>query len=221
MPGRSTPEVLSHWSKLIEGLNASPLAFYESVERALEARELPDTKRSRVDWHEGGAMSAKREYLRVERGRYLFDICGAPYGKGFFVSWWLGRVVSPYGPLVLFGLVVGVFLFLAFLVGVFGLGYGFLAWLLLTPPGLWILGTLAGTQAEGWDDPIAAMPLLGKLYVRLFHPETYYRTDTRLMFQAAVGSAVQEVIEGMTKAAVLAPMSPEEWKPLLDRVFGP
>ena len=32
--------------------------------------------------------SAKREYLRMQRGKYAFDICAAPFGNGFFVSWW-------------------------------------------------------------------------------------------------------------------------------------
>jgi len=44
-----------------------------------------------VEFHEGGALSAKREYLRVLRREHIFDICAAPYGNGFFISWWLGE----------------------------------------------------------------------------------------------------------------------------------
>ena len=41
-------------------------------------------------------MSADRLYLRVIRKGKIFDICGAPFGSGFFVSWWLGdRPPSP------------------------------------------------------------------------------------------------------------------------------
>jgi hypothetical protein len=87
-----TPEhILSHWNGLIEGLQASPMQFYAAVEEALERREIPDAKRSRVDWREGGIFSAKREYLRVSRFAHVVDICGAPFGKGFFVSWWGGE----------------------------------------------------------------------------------------------------------------------------------
>ncbi len=94
-------EVISHWYNLIEGLQASPLEFYKAVEQAIETRQIPDTQRSRVDWKEGGLFSAKREYLRVRRKEHVFDICGAPFGNGFFVSWWLGEV--PSGLLELLG----------------------------------------------------------------------------------------------------------------------
>lgn len=88
------PVVDSHWSQLIEGLQASALEFYERVEAAIERRELPNAKRERVDWREGGLLSAKREYLRVKRKKLVFDICAAPYGSGFFVSWWHGEFQS-------------------------------------------------------------------------------------------------------------------------------
>lgn len=85
-------EVLSHWFNLIEGLQASPMEFYASVEAAVQKRQIADVRLSRVDWKEAGLFSAKREYLRVRWKEYLFDICGAPYGGGFFVSWWLGEL---------------------------------------------------------------------------------------------------------------------------------
>lgn len=90
----AAPIVISHWNQLLSGLQASPKEFYAAVEQAIEQRQVPDTKRSRVDWHEGGLFSAKREYLRVKRKEYIFDICGAPFGTGFFVSSWLGEVPS-------------------------------------------------------------------------------------------------------------------------------
>lgn len=86
--------VVSHWYHLIEGLQASPLEFYVLVGSAVERRSIPDAGQSRVDWREGGPLSAKRQYLRVRRKEYTFDICGAPFGTGFFVSWWL---VEPLG----------------------------------------------------------------------------------------------------------------------------
>jgi hypothetical protein len=85
----AAPSVISHWYQLLGSLQASPKEFYASIEQAIERRNVPDAKRSRVDWREGGLLSAKREYLRVQRREYTFDICGAPFGTGFFVSWWL------------------------------------------------------------------------------------------------------------------------------------
>lgn len=64
---------------------------------AIERRAIPDAAQSRVDWREGGVLSAKREYLRVRRKQYTFDICGAPFGTGFFVSWWLTEPLGCLG----------------------------------------------------------------------------------------------------------------------------
>src|SRR5467141_3180264 len=42
----------------------------------------------------GGVFSAKREYLTVSRMEHTFDICAAPFGNGFFVSWRLSEVTT-------------------------------------------------------------------------------------------------------------------------------
>src|SRR5213593_4636311 len=83
--------VVSHWHKPFEDFGTSSLEFYTAVEAAIRRREIPDTSTSRVDWREGGLASARREYLRVSRGRLSFDICAAPFGTGFFFSWWLAE----------------------------------------------------------------------------------------------------------------------------------
>lgn len=93
---KAAPIVISHWYHLIENLQASPMEFYTSVEKAIEKRQLQEVKLLRIDWREGGVMSAKREYLRVRRKEFVFDICGAPFGNGFFVSWWLGELPSGF-----------------------------------------------------------------------------------------------------------------------------
>jgi hypothetical protein len=53
--------VISHWYQLIENFNTSSLSFYEALEAALQRRAVPETKNSRVDFKEGGLMTAKRE----------------------------------------------------------------------------------------------------------------------------------------------------------------
>jgi len=91
-----TPEtILAQWSALVEGLQWSPKDFYGSVEQAIGRRHLPDIFISRVNYAEGGPFSPKREYLRVMRKDHIFDICGAPFGTGFFFSSWLGE--RPHG----------------------------------------------------------------------------------------------------------------------------
>ena len=86
-------QVLRHWSHLIDGLEHSSQEFYASVEAALGDRELPNATSSLIEIPEGGFFSADRLYLRIRRGEQLVDICAAPFGRGFFVSWWL--VVPP------------------------------------------------------------------------------------------------------------------------------
>ena len=83
--------IISHWYHLVDGLNESPQKFYTSLEKSIAQHKIQNLKLSRVDYQEGGLFSAKREYFRIQRKEHIFDICAAPFGKGFFVSWWLGE----------------------------------------------------------------------------------------------------------------------------------
>ena len=78
--------LVSQWMHTFEGLSQSPQEFYDAVESAVRKRNSPNVKFSRSLHKEGGLFSAAREYLRVERGDLFFEICGAPFGDGFFVS---------------------------------------------------------------------------------------------------------------------------------------
>src|ERR1043166_9032803 len=104
---RRPSQVVSHWSQLVEGLKASPLAVYSGIEIGLKARSIPELTIERVDWRESGVLSAKREYLRVAWGRLAFDVCAAPFGTGFFFSTWLTELVNPYARLIAIGLLAG------------------------------------------------------------------------------------------------------------------
>lgn len=81
--------VISHWSTLIENFNVAPTKFYEQVEMEIRKREIPEIHLATSEMKEGGIFSTKRLYFTVERKRYCLDICGAPFGTGFFVSSWL------------------------------------------------------------------------------------------------------------------------------------
>lgn len=80
--------VTSHWSTLIENLSESPQKFYELIESAVTQRQLPEVTMERTCMKEAGPFSAEREYFSVTRKTSSFDICAAPYGNAFFVSWW-------------------------------------------------------------------------------------------------------------------------------------
>lgn len=81
----------SHWHHSFEGAQISAQEFYQAITDLVKAKSLPNIHVSRVDHHETGFYSAKRTYLRVQRFELLFDICAAPFGPGFFTSWWLGE----------------------------------------------------------------------------------------------------------------------------------
>lgn len=86
----STTEVISHWSTLIEDFNASPQQFYAAVNKSLEKRKMPNARIDLITFKESHLLSAKREYLRIScKNDFYFAICGAPFGTGFFISWWL------------------------------------------------------------------------------------------------------------------------------------
>ncbi len=94
MVQRAPANIISNWYYLLEDFQTSAQDFYKSVEAAIQKREIPDIKIERIDYKEGGMFSAKREYLRIRRKEYIYDICAAPFGKGFFFSWWLGETPS-------------------------------------------------------------------------------------------------------------------------------
>lgn len=206
--------VVSHWSTLIEGFQAAPLSFYTAVEEALARRRVPETKNSRVDFREAGLLSSNREYLHVTREKLTFDICGAPLGTGFFVSWWLAEEQLKLHPVARIAILLVLLIVAGQILINAGLVMGLILVTVLTLGGLAIVNALA--QDGSFDDGyVRALPLIGSLYVRLFKPGTYYRIDTMLMFQKAVHNAVLEVIDSMTATQGLRALSETDRKPVL------
>ena len=134
-------DTLSHWYTLMENFQASPIEFYESVETAIQKRQVPNCALSRVDWREGGVLSAQREYLRVSRGRLVFDVCAAPFGTGFFISWWLASPQSALGPLALLLLIIGILIATGASMSMFGFFQGLLISLVVIPLLFWLIVT--------------------------------------------------------------------------------
>ncbi|NNV53865.1 hypothetical protein [Limnovirga soli] len=87
-------QMLSNWGNLFPFFNMSTDKFYAKLEEVIKSHQIPDTKIERVNLKEGGFLSASREYLRVKYHNLVFDICAAPFGKDFFVSWWLYETES-------------------------------------------------------------------------------------------------------------------------------
>ncbi len=156
----------SHWHQSIAGLTIVPTEFYEAVGAAIMRRNIPGVTIKGEYYSEGMIGSAQRLYLRARRGEYYFDICGAPFGDGSFVSSWLVEET----------------------------------------------GCLKGC--------LLGLPFyLGLLFLALFYRETYYKVDTRLMFQDAIHSAVLEVVDGLTKANGLRELAGDERRPSMQKLL--
>jgi len=93
--------VLSHRHCSIAGLHVSSQQFYTDVAKVLKLHEIPNMKIGRVLYSESSFLSAKREYLRFRRKEHIFDICAAPFGTDFFVSWWLGESLNLFWRIIL------------------------------------------------------------------------------------------------------------------------
>jgi len=66
---------------------------------------------------------------------------------------------------------------------------------------------------------VLAMPLVGRVYERIFAPATFYAMDTALMFQKAVHQAVQDVIQCMTDGKGVRALTEAERQPIMKQ-FG-
>ena len=81
--------VISHWSHFFNSFSLSSDSFYGELEKSLKSHEMPHSNIGRTTHKEAGMLSASREYLRIKHGDIVFDVCAAPFGKDFFISWWL------------------------------------------------------------------------------------------------------------------------------------
>lgn len=79
----------SKWNTLIDNFNYASSDFYKLLIEELKSHGVDGITTKHVFLKEGNALSSKRTYLRVSWKDYEYDICAAPFGNGFFVSWWL------------------------------------------------------------------------------------------------------------------------------------
>lgn len=196
----------------MEGMQASPRDFYQAIADAIERREIPSCRLSRVNWHEGGVLSAKRLYLRVERGEDLIDICGAPFGNAFFASTWL-CLPPPSLLKAVIALIVGIVMWF-FLLNSLHLSDPFQALALFyrVPPEYQVKIALLALDMLF----IPAVFLFGIIRPIFFPPKpTYYRYDTAQMFYSAVHAAVIEVVQGLRQEQGLRLLTEEETKPIM------
>jgi hypothetical protein len=212
--------VISNWHYPIDNFSTSTMEFYAAVEEALKPKQIPDYSVSRIDWREGGVLTARREYLRIKRGKLAFDLCAAPFGTGFFFSWWLAELPTAHA--LLWAILIFFAGFMIFAICVTVLGFLGLFWGIAVSAGVfWLLGYLLregqfGTDAE---DVVLAIPFFGGLYEKLFQPSTYYRADTTAMFQSVVHAAVLEVVDQVMSSKGARSLTELERKPIMREFY--
>lgn len=204
--------VISHWHHSAENLTTSALEFYQSIEMALRARQI-DVQVERIDWNEGGILTAKRQYLRVSYQRFVFDISAFPFGREFYFGWWHGK--KP----VSFSAAAGCMAVLAFplvyvmAVAALGVVTGTIGFLVLLFIAVMSLATQASGAASDFLEMLVSLPYVGRIFRVLFKPGTYYAEDTRIIFAETVERSVQEVIAGILTINNMSPLTPEQRAP--------
>lgn len=213
---------LDYWCELFPNLAYSPQQFYEIVARNLEVQQLPELEGSHVMIRQGGIFSSQRLYLQLRRERTVFEICGAPFGTGFFISSRLfDRRREPrfrdYVVLVI--VLVCTVVVLSSLGLAVSLRWGWI-WGVIAGSGviavIWTALRLAAAETFAWLDRILShLPFVGAIYDHVFHPNTYYRHDTNNAYCQAVTSAVRRAIEEITGQKGLRPLTTEERRPMI------
>jgi hypothetical protein len=195
---RRKPEVRKHWYVLVLDFDTSTKEFYEAIERDLEARKLTGLEISRIEYAEGGLLSAKREYLRLRRERNVFDICSAPFGTTWFFScrcseipmtlalWEAALILLAAAALVwfyanVFGWIAGPVLFAASLLSL-----------------LLVMRNSVKLGLQDIDAAVLQIPVVGAFYEVFVRKDSYYREDTRLAYTDIVDRIVREKIDEVT-----------------------
>ncbi|MEO8886669.1 MAG: hypothetical protein ABI367_11440 [Mucilaginibacter sp.] len=81
--------VHNHSYQHFEDLQMSAEEFYAMLEKMIKEYEYPDITLSRRKLKEGGLLSSNRIYLCISREYLNYYVCAAPYGRSFYISWWL------------------------------------------------------------------------------------------------------------------------------------
>jgi len=192
---KTRPLVHDHWYALIPDFKISTAEFYDSVDSELHRREIPDLEVCRIPFPEGSILSLRREYLRIQRERLLFEICAAPFGTSWFFSCRFSEFPLRFRLLhVLLLLVAGFGVWLAYSY-VFGMFWGPVVMATSLLGLIFLLKRVVPMGLFDLDHRILHLPILGPLYEIFLRPNTYFREDTRLMYCDLVGQIVRAKIE--------------------------
>lgn len=218
-PATTDKEVIEHWYSLVSGQSFSSRDFYARVEERIAEQKVPALSISRVDLSEGGALSDKREYLRMQRERIVFDVCAAPVGVNYFFSYRFYAmlpVVRPWeASVALF--FVGAALHLASKLA--GLFLGPLLLLVLLAFAGWLMRNALAMGMRDIDAALLKLPVVAPIYERYLRRDTYYRQDMRMAYGSIVSSIVKQEVESATAAKGVVLKREYSYSPVFDGLY--
>jgi hypothetical protein len=218
---RKKADVLSHWFSVVDNFQCSTDEFYSEIEKELSSRRVPGLAMSRVDFAEGGLLSDKRVYLRMLRERLVFDVCAAPFGRAYFFSLRFAEIpanIAPWQLAVTAGLLALPFYLLGRWLGPF---LGSFVVLMLLGVGAWVMRNAIGLGLQDLDAMAIKSPIFGPIYERFLRKETYYRHDTRLLYQNIVSEVVKKKVEEVTAAKGVKLIETHDYSPILGELYKP
>lgn len=211
--------VLDHWIAFADGFQSSPVEFFSDLETELSKRMVPKMEMIKMEFSEGGLLSEKRVYLRMVRERIVFDICAAPFGKGFFFSCRTCEIPCVLQIWQLF-FVFGFFLFSFWaFVKSLGLVLGLVILLGILTTGIYCMRNLVAMGLQDLDTTISQSPLLGSIYEIFFRAETYHRIDSRLCYIHLIPSIVKTLAEDTTAEKGVKLLEQFELNPILGDLY--
>ena len=211
-------DILSSWHHLVENFNTSPQEFYSLLEKAIERRQIPNLEISRVEWKEGGLLSANREYLRLSRERLICYICAAPFGTGFFFSSRLGEISSRLTPWQWICLFIFLALFFKAFVATLGFFWGSVFLVGVIALLVWFVRNAADKGLMNLDAILLKIPVIGPVYYYFFRPVTFFRYDAILSYASAIHTALLEVVDEVTKARGIR-LTEDQRKPMMKSLW--
>ena len=214
-------EVLEHWISFAEDFQFPSADFYTAVEKELQARQVPGLAMSRVEFAEGGLLSDHRVYLRMVRERLVFDVCAAPFGTRFFFSCRMAEIPAVIQLWQLVFLVGFFALLFVLLQQMFGFVIGSVLLVATLVFALFLLRNVVAMGLSDLDAMLIKSPVLGPIYECWFRKETYYRTDTRLMYLDTVSNVVKKLAEDVTCAKGVKLVRQYEQAPILGELYKP
>ncbi len=209
------------WLYSAEGVSVKPQEFYSSVERRLESQKIPKMEISRVEFAEGGLLSDQRQYLRLMRERLAIDTCAAPFGGHYFFSCRIVHVPA----LVRLWHIVAAFMFFflvnAGLIRLLGFDFAIVALIALLFAIAAVFRNATSTSFSDVDTILLKIPIVSPIYENWFRMETYYRIDTRTLYQTILPNLIRAAAEEVCGEKGLKLVGQHEAAPILAELHRP